>query len=129
MKQNRLTIQIHKSASEIFAFTLNPSNTPKWISSIFEEKTNENPTKLGTIYENTGADNKWNTYAITEFEKNKLFTLTSGDKNYHCRYTFRPIDKNKTELEYCEWVDEGALDAPFTLKPLRKLKSVLENLG
>ena len=102
MRTNKIIIQINKPAQEVFAFTLNSANTPLWVSSIVKEEVNEHPTRLGTIYRNVGQSGKWSEYVVTAFEKNKLFTFTSEDKNYHCRYTLHPIDENITELEYYE---------------------------
>src|SRR6266571_4852348 len=122
MKEKKLSIQINKPASEIFTFTLNPANTPRWVNSIVNEEVSELPTKLGTIYRNIGQNGKWNSYTVTEFEDNRMFVLTSKDNNYHCRYTFRPIDENTTEFEYYEWVDKGILEDPFTPNILEKLR-------
>jgi hypothetical protein len=126
MKEKKLTIIINKTPKEIFTFTLNPENTPKWIPSIIKEETNEHPTKLGTIYRNVGENGKWNTYTITQFEENQTFTLTLEDKNYHCRYTFIPIPDDATKLEYYEWVDTGKLDDPFSQEFLENLKTLME---
>lgn len=126
MLEKKLTIRINKSADFVFDFTLNPKNTPKWINSIVQEETNEWPPKKGTIYRNKNIEGKWNEYKLTEFESNKMFTMTSKDGNYHVRYKFTPVDKNSCELEYFEWVDEGVLEEPFTLSILKKLKAEIE---
>ena len=129
MKDNKLTIKIKKPLAKTFAFPLDPKNTPLWIDSIVEEKTNEWPVKVGSIYRNKNKKGRWSEYALVALEKNKMFELVSKDKNYHVRYTCKPINDNTTELEYYEWVERGALEKPFTIDILEKLKFVIENRG
>jgi hypothetical protein len=129
MKSNKLVVKINKPAPEVFAFVLNPDNTPSWISSIVKEEVNEKPTKISTIYRNQNQGGKWSEYTVTAYDENKLFIFTSSDGNYSVRYTFTPVDSNTTEVEYYEWVNQGDLEEPYTIEVLNKLKSVLENLS
>ncbi len=126
MKDKKLTIVINKPINEVFKFTINPDNTPKWIDGIAVEETNETPPKLGTIYKNKGESGNWNEYEMTSFEQDKTFELTRINGSYHVRYTFTPIDENSCEFEYYEWVDDGELDDTFSQKVLEKLKRIVE---
>lgn len=126
MTDKKLSIVINKPVSEAFEFTTNPANTAKWIDGIVVEETNETPPKLGTIYRNKGQSGNWNEYQMTEFEKDKTFTLTRLNGDYHVRYTFKPTPDNSCDFEYYEWVDEGELDDTFSQEVLEKLKTIVE---
>lgn len=127
MKDLTLKIEINKSAKDIFDFTLNPQNTPKWIDFITVEETNEWPPKLGTIYRNkSGDDAEWSELELSEYDPYKRFTMSKRDGSYNVRYTFTPLAEDRTELEYYEWTDKDELSVPFTMEPLEKLKQILE---
>ena len=126
MQENRITVVINKPLGEVFEFTTNPKNTHTWIPSIEEEKAEQYPPKIGTIYKNRGKEPKYNTYKVVEFEKDKKFTLKNLENKYFVRYTYRKINENTTEMIYFEWVRTGELGKPFTQAIFNKLKEVME---
>lgn len=126
MKDNKLTIRINRLLHDVFKFTITPPNSTLWIDGVTSEETNEWPVKVGTIYKLQDKEGKHSEVIVTNIKEDELVEWVSKDQNYHCRYTFKPIDQNTTELEYYEWVDKENLEEPFTLQTLLKLKSVLE---
>jgi len=59
-----------------------------------------------------------------------MFELTKRDDNHHVKYTLRPIDNSKCELEYRVWVEAGKVSERFSQANiqaiLHKLKRVVE---
>lgn len=66
---------------EVFEFTINPKNTPRWIEYLEIEETNEWPPKIGTIYRNRGLSSKQSEYNVFAFKAYQLFELISVDQN------------------------------------------------
>ena len=126
MKNNKLIIQINKSVEEIFAFVTTPPNSTRWIDSITREETNEWPVCVGTIYKLWDENGNPSEMRVIDIKNNEIVEWISEDKNYHCRYVFKIIDKNISEFEYYEWVDRGEINNPFSQDTLEKLKSILE---
>jgi hypothetical protein len=127
MQDNKLTIQINRPIHEVFNFTITPPNSTLWIPNVVEEKTNNWPIHNGTIFFLKDHNGDISEVCIKNIIINKMVEWISKDKNYHCRYKFKSIDKNSTELEYYEWVDNGILKEPFIKEILQKLKLVLES--
>lgn len=127
MKENRLIIKINKSVGDLFAFTTTPPNSTLWIPSVIKEETSEWPVGLGTIYRLQDEKGEISEVTITAIKENERVEWVSKDKTYHCRYLFKPLDKNSTEFEYIEWVDKGDIKDPFTIEILEKLKSAIES--
>ncbi|PID33391.1 hypothetical protein CR969_01060 [Candidatus Saccharibacteria bacterium] len=125
--KNSITITINKPIDEVFKFTTNPAKTHLWIPSIKKEVADNYPPAVGTIYKNCGEDGQWDTYKVTEFIDNQLFTLSDLENNYNVRYSYHPINDQQTEMTYFEWVNEGALSNPFTEDIIGNLKLVLES--
>ena len=122
MKENRLTIFINKPVKDVFEYSLESSNVPKWINSVKEEIPLERPVRLGTKLKNIGVDtNTWNQYEMIDFQPPKTFTLKRLNGDYYVRYTC--IEKNGgTEFEYFEWA-EKELDGLMEIEALEKLKN------
>jgi uncharacterized protein len=123
MESLKQTIKINKPVVKVFAFTINPANTPKWIDSVTVEETNEWPVEVGTIYRNQNQAGEWSEYKLTDFEPNKTFTLSKSDSSL-LHYSFTALDAETTELEY-EWTSNNP-DKVFLEKMLTKLKKVME---
>jgi len=126
MNSNKLTIRINKPVSEVFDFTINPQNTPRWIAFIVEEIIDGNEIKLGTRYTNKDKEGKINLYEVTKFENDKVFELQSVPPCYTVKYTYTPISDTEAELEYFEWMESDELSSPFPMSAMKKLKEVME---
>lgn len=128
MTANVHEIAINKSVTDVFDFTTDPTNTPKWIDGITEEKVDKKPIAVGTKYSNTSDGSTWTEYTCIAFDKDKLFELQEGDGPYHVRYTYEAVSESETKLTYFEWMDGGKtpLIKPFEKKHLEKLKQVME---
>ncbi len=127
MKENRLTIQINRPVSLVFAYTIDPHNTPQWIDSLVGENINTAEVDVGTAYVNIDDKGNRGSYVVSRFEKDSIFQLDSTISSYHVRYTYTSLAETETELEYFEWVEEGELESPFAQQTLDKLKSIIES--
>src|SRR5438876_7403155 len=123
MKVNKLTIQIHKPVSEVFAFCITPPKAKLWVPGIINETTNEWPAKVGTVYTEYKNDNTSFNLIVTDYKENDYIEWKTEDGNYHVRYTLIQIDQNTTRLTYVETGDVGK---PFTQEVLEKLKQIIE---
>jgi len=126
MKSNKLRIRIKKPVDQVFKFTITPPNSTLWIKSVIKEETNQWPVQVGTVYKLYDKNGKCFEVVATVLKENDMVEWVSKDHVYHCRYSFKSLDKNTTEFEYYEWVDKGELKAPFNLAMLEKLRSVIE---
>ena len=83
MKENKLTIFIDKPVKEVFEYSLESNNVPKWINSIKEKIPEERPVKLGTKLRNIGVDSEeWNKYEMIDFQPPRTFTLKRLNGDY-----------------------------------------------
>jgi hypothetical protein len=125
MKENILKIIINRSVRDVFEFSTNPKNTGLWFDGIAEETASEYPPRPGSTYKNhaPGSD-VWNEYLVSDFKDGETFELSRD--GYHVRYTYREINGTATEMTYHEWADDGNLQDPISMRPLEKLKDVME---
>jgi hypothetical protein len=125
MKTNIIKIVINSPLAKVFEFSTNPKNTGLWFNGILEERADEYPPKIGTIYENLGAAGTWNKYSVSAFEQNKLFELTNG--NFSVRYDYEVLDNGAMCLTYTEFVNTGELSELTSYASFVKLKEIMEN--
>jgi hypothetical protein len=124
-KRNLRWIMIDRPVHDVFEFTVNPDNTPRWIRNIVHEEVNGLPVIVGTVYRNVDRNGVWETYKVTALEQDKRFELRNVNSTYHVRYTYKQVG-DKTKLTYLEWVESGELEGPFEHSVLRCLKDVME---
>lgn len=133
ISETKQTIIIERAANDAFTFTIDPANTPKWVDGVVKEITNETPTRLGTIYKNQDSVGNWAEFEITGFDPGVMFEMTKSGDDTHVRYTFRPLEQRRCELEYSVWVSNGNISERFSQANIRtilnKLKSVIEVRG
>lgn len=124
MGNNKLAITISKPLAEVFAFCITPPKAKLWVPDIINETTNEWPPKIGTVYTEYKNDGTSFNIIVTYYKENNRIEWKTENGDYHVRYTFIPIDKNTTQLEY---VETGNVEKPFAQNVLEKMKHVIEN--
>ena len=127
MKENRLTIYIDKPVKDVFMYSLESDNVPKWIKSIEKEIPSERPVKIGTRLKNKGFNsNEWNEYEVIDFLPPKTFTLRKLNDDYYVKYTCTE-NGSGTDFEYYEWANNKNLDDIMEMNALELLKELIEN--
>jgi len=107
MKSNKIIVLINKPISKVFEFTITPPNSTFWIDGVAKEETNEWPVQIGTVYKLTNNKGDISNVIVKQIINNELVEWIFEDKNYHCRYTFKPVKNNKTEFTYYNgWIRE-----------------------
>jgi hypothetical protein len=124
MQENKLSILINAPAACVYQYTVNPANTPSWISSILKEETDEWPIKIGTTYRNTNNGETWDEYILTNLSENKKFQLKSKTSSYGVEYYYDEVSPTSSMLTYFEYDD--VLSNPLKQEVLEKLKSLIE---
>ena len=124
MQNNKLTIEINKPLADVFAFCITPPKAKLWVPHIIDEKTNEWPVKIGTVYTEYKDDNTSFNIIVTDYKENDYIEWKTENDDYRVRYTFTPINQTTTQLEYAE---SGNIDKPFTQEVLEKLKETSES--
>ena len=130
MQEIKQYITINRPARYAFDFTLNPKNTPKWVTNITLEQKNEVIPKLGTIYKNQWQDGRWKHFEITNFQAGTMFEMTEKGSDVHVSYIFTPVGENQCQLEYTVRATGDQLIKTFSEENIRqvlqKLKEIIE---
>ncbi len=128
MKANKLNIFINKPIKEVFNYSLESNNVPKWITFIKEEIPSERPVKVGTKLKNIGINSDtWNEYEVIDFVENRTFTLKRLNGDYFVKYTCTEKG-NGTDFEYFEWAENEELADLMQMSALELLKNNIENI-
>ncbi len=115
---------INRPVEAVFAFCIDPSNTPKWVDSVAVEQTNEWPVKVGTVYRSQNQAGEWFQLELTDYRPTQAFTLSKQDGG-QVRYVFSAPSPGTTQLDYT-WTSDTELSEEFLNALLGKLKTVIE---
>lgn len=133
MSEIRTSITINRPAHDIFEFTLDPDNTPKWVPSVVREIANERPARLGTVYRNQDAQGDWTEFEIAAIEPDSRFVMSKQGDDIHVIYDLRPLGDDRCELVYSVRSENDQLGERFTPQVLhdiiKNLKVVMEQPG
>jgi uncharacterized protein YndB with AHSA1/START domain len=126
MNKNIMTIIIDRPIDQVFAYSIDPANTPRWFGNILEETASEYPPKIGTVYKSrrVATPDVWGQVVVANIHPNQMFQLKGT--GFNVRYTYRRIDESSTELTYTEWADEDELRYFTPIDNLKKLKAAIE---
>lgn len=121
MKEITETITINVPARELFDFTLNPENTPKWVGGVVYEEASEYPPQVGTIYRNKSDDGTWIELEVVALKVGSMFEMRKVGDNHRVRYTFRSVGDSQCELEYRVVVDGGEISQRFSRENIQSI--------
>ena len=122
MKANEIRITIASPQEKVFEYTLEPKNTPQWVSDVIEMKTDTDQIDLGTKY-----FNEFITREVIDYDRNSFIELADVEGPYSCSYSFRKIDDEHTELIYFESHSDGSeIEYPMDKQSFERLKNLLE---
>lgn len=127
---NTIVIDIMRPVEEVYNYTINPVNTPLWLSFILEEKTSDDKVIIGTIYRQKidigGGASIDDAFVVTEVVPNKIITMKKNNGTYYCTYKYEKIDGG-TRLTYFEDTGSGEdLKDPLDRDVFEKLKGLIE---
>ena len=129
--QFEATVEIERSAAEVFAFLADGENDPKFSPRVLEiSKTTDGPTAVGTVYASTVKDAGLKTkreFRITEFEPSSKIRWTEVSKNLVTAleggYDLESVPDGKTRLRVFNVLEGhglGKLIVGFALSAARK---------
>ena len=81
MPRSVVSVAIKRPVEDVFAVLSDPTNTPKWNSTLLSaKKTSDGPTGVGTTVQSTGkmfGRQLKTEFTVTEFEVNRRYAVTS----------------------------------------------------
>lgn len=132
MKSKKITREINSPVQKVFRFTINPKNTPLWIDSVIEEKTDSELVTLGTKYIQViklpnGEEGK-SCAVITGFIENEYIEFSYVGTTYKCNYSYHPTIHGTILVYYEEAEKDEDLEVPMSESSIDRLKALLEGL-
>jgi uncharacterized protein YndB with AHSA1/START domain len=136
MPRRVASVPIKRRVEDVFAVVSDPTNTPKWNSSLVSAtKTSDGPTGVGTTVQSTGnmfGRQLETEFTVTEFEVNRRFAVTATKPfPLTMTLTLKPISGG-TRVDLTADVEPGGLfklASPLMVRMgKRQNQSNLENL-